>query len=87
MTPVLGRWLTTDRVEVIVWGREPARGRHWHAISIDGRRLAYSHDDGVEVHERTGALLVRIDMGTDPPWWWSKGSYGAPRKSAIHSRS
>lgn len=65
----IGRWLTADRQEVIIWGRPPIGLQLWHAVDVRGRAYQYL-DDGRELDDRTRPLLVQLSMRTSLPAAW-----------------
>lgn len=70
MTAGLGRWITSDRHEVIIWGRPPVGLPAWCAVDVLGRCYLYAYN-GSEVDERTGPLLVHLSMRTSVPSSWA----------------
>lgn len=65
----IGRWLTADRIEVIVWGVPPVGPRYWHAVDVNGERYQFDVD-GVERYGKCGNLLVQLSMTAQLPTAW-----------------
>lgn len=77
----IGRWLTADRIEVIIWGRPPVGLPLWHAVDVGGRAYQYL-DDGREWDGRTAPLLVQLSMRASLPAGWLVRAAKANRLAA-----
>lgn len=81
----IGRWLTADRREVIIWGRPPVGLPYWHAVDIEGRRYRY-RDDGSEVRGNSGPLLVLLSGSATLPYWWQHRAAQATSRICRQAR-